>query len=402
MDIDARIQRRQRRDHGPRLIQDYESLSPVAHVDEPSDRGPVLEQLLDHLDPVFDGSLPPNAYVHGDFGSGKSAIVTALFAHLEQLSTETRSVIHTSTRTASSTFPGFVYIDMREKTSEFAFYHSVLDALVDESVPEHGISTEELHERLHTLLGSSRTGAVIAVDHVGDPDSTDTADLIDLFAGLPSNVSCLAIGRTDPEQTKLTKYTATSIRIDRYRRQVLVDILMTRASEGLAQQALDHELTRRIADWAEGNAHDALAALFIAADRADQDSRTRLTEQDVTEAIDEIPQPSVSLGRVLALPANKRLVLRNLVDLGPEDRVSVTATTEAISSRAGVDLSPGTVKRFLYEMAEIGVVERVQSEKRNGKGRPPSRVELRFPPTAFRRLYEYVVSNRTVVLPRDR
>ena len=388
MDIDARIKRRQRRDDGPRLIQDYESLSPVAHIDEPSDRGPVFERLLDHLDPVFDGNLPPNAYVYGDFGCGKSAIVTALFTHLERLSTETRSVIYTSTRAGSQASPGFVYLNMRETTSEFAFYHRVLDALVDESVPEHGISTAELRERLHAILGGSRTGVVIAVDHVGEPHSTDTQELIDLFAGLPSNVSWVAIGRQAPEDVGLTKYTATTIQIDRYQRQMLVDVLMTRASEGLTKQALDHDLARQIAEWADGNAHDGLAALFMAADRANRDGRTRLTDADVAAALAEIPRPSVSLGRVLALPANKQLVLRRLVDLDEEDCVSVSATTEAISARPDVDLSRGTVKRFLYEMAEIGIVERVQSEKQNGKGRPPSRVELRFPPTVFRRLYD--------------
>jgi Cdc6-like AAA superfamily ATPase len=388
MDIDGRIRRRQRQEVGSRLIRDYEAISPVAHVDEPSNRGPALEQVLDHLDPVFDGSLPPNAYVYGPLGAGKSAVVMSLFAHLQQLAVETSSVIHTSTRAAPPTVPGFVYVDMRETTSEFAFYHAVLDSLVDDSVPEHGISTGDLRDRLHGLLRSSRTGAVVAVDHVGDPNSPDAEALVDLFAGLPSNVSWTAVGRPDPGQTRLTTYTATTIRIDRYQRQVLVDILMTRASEGLAQGALDHQLARRIADWAEGNAHDALAALFVAADRANQDARVRLTDQDVTAAVDEIPHPSVSLGRVLALPANKQLVLRNLVDLDPDDRASVTATTEAISSRPAVDLSPGTVKRFLYEMAEVGIVERVQSERPTGKGRPPSRVELRFPPTVFTRLYD--------------
>jgi Cdc6-like AAA superfamily ATPase len=388
MDIDARIKRRQRTDEEPRLIRDYDSLSPVAHVEEPSNRGPLLEQLLDHLDPVFHGSLPPNAYVYGDAGSGKSATVTALFAHLERQSEESRSAIHTSTRAAPLTFPEFVHVDLRETTSEFAFNHRVLDALADEPVPDHGISTAELRERLHAMLGSSRTGAVVAVDHVDDPEAIDAGDLVDLFAGLPSNVSWLAVGRGDPEGTTLTRYTATSVRVDRYRREVLVDILMARASAGLAQGALDHDLARRIAGWADGNAHDALTALFVAADLADRADRTRVTEGDVAAAIDEIPRPSVPLGRVLALAANRQLVLRRLVDLDPADRASVTDTTEAISADTAVDLSPGTVKRFLYEMAEVGIVERVQSERRDGKGRPPSRVELRFPPTAFRRLYD--------------
>jgi len=386
MDIDARIDRRWRRDDRPRLVRDHRALSPVAHVDEPADRGAALERVLDHLDPVFDGRLPPNAYVHGPFGAGKSAVVTALFAHLQRFSGESRSVIHTSTRTPSPAAPEFVTVDMRETASDFAFYHSVLDALVDDRVPEHGVSTGDLRARLHGLLEESRAGVVVAVDHVGARSGAD--ELVDLFAGLPSNASWLAVGRADPGETGLTGYTATSIRVDRYRRQTLVDVLMARASEGLARGALDHEQARRVAGWADGNAHDGLLALFVAADRADRAGRTRLGEGDVDAALEEVPRPTVSLGRMLALPANKQLVLRALVDLDAAGRESVAATAEAVSADPAVDLSPGTVKRFLYEMAEDGIVERVRSGTREGKGRPPSRVELRFPPTAFRRLYD--------------
>jgi len=388
MDLEDRIERRRGQADVPRLIRDYESLSPVAHVEEPSDRGPAFERLLDHLDPAFDGQLPPNAYLSGPFGSGKSAIITALFAHLGRLSAETRSIIHTSTREASPTTPRFVYVDMRGATSEFAFYQGVLDGLVEEAVPEQGISTAELRERLGAVIGDSRTGAVVAVDHVGEPHGVDPEELVDLLAGLPSKVSWLAVGRAPPERIALTEYTATSIRVEPYGRQMLVDVLMTRASAGLARGALDHELARQIADWADGNAHDALSTVFVAADHASRADRSRIEESDVTAALSEIPDSPVSLGRVLALPANKQTVLRRLVDLDEEDRVSVTATTEAISADPDVDLSASTVKRYLYEMAEVGVVERVQSEINNEKGRPPSRVELRFPPTTFSRLYD--------------
>jgi hypothetical protein len=66
----------------------------------------------------------------------------------------------------------------------------------------------------------------------------------------------------------------------------------------------------------------------------------------------------------------------------------VTTTTETISAAPAVELSSGTVERFLYEMAEVGIVERVQSATTDGKGRPPSRLDPRFPPTVFRRLYD--------------
>jgi len=387
MDIDARIQRRQRRDEGPVLIKDYETLSPVAHIDEPSNRGPVFERLLDHLDPIFDGNLPPNAYICGPTGAGKSAVVTALFSRLGQFSAEQRSVIHTSTRVQSPSSPNFVYLDLRETQTGFEFYHGILDALTEEPIPDHGISTDRLRERLRTELGTAEVGVVVAVDHVDEPNTADMAELVDLFAGMPSNTSWLAVGRAAPAEIPLSEYTARSIRIDEYQSQMLVDVVMTRASEGLGQQALPHDLARSVADWADGSAYDALAALFIAADRADQAGRARVTEAEIQRACEEIPQPSVSLGRILSLPPNKQLVLRELVDLDEERRRSVTVTTEAISNSSDIELSSGTVKRFLYEMAEIGIVERVQGDS-HGKGRPPSRVELRFPPTVFRRLYD--------------
>jgi Cdc6-like AAA superfamily ATPase len=388
MDIEARIKRRQRRDGEPRLIQDYDSLSPVTHIEEPVDRGPLFERLLDYLDPIFEGNLPPNAYLHGPMGVGKTAVVTALFSQLDRLPTETRSVIHTTTRAQAVTSPAFVYVDARRTTSEFAFYHAVLDALVEDTVPEHGIGTETLRTRLQEELGGSNIGVVVAIDHVGEARSTAESDLIDLFAGLPSNVSWLAIGRKTPRETELTAYTGETITVEPYQQQMLVDVLMMRSSLGLAQQAIDHELAATIAQWADGNAHDALAALFIATDRASNAGRSALAPEDIQSAIAEIPRPCVSLGVVLALPANRQAVLRELVDLGTEERSSVTATTAAIGGSENVDLSPGTVKRFLYEMAEAGVVERVEAATRGGQGRPPSRVEPRFPPTVFRRLYD--------------
>ncbi|QLC34417.1 AAA family ATPase [Halarchaeum sp. CBA1220] len=387
MDIDARIERRRRRGGEQRLVRDYDALSPVAHLDEPVGRGPVVERLLDHLDPVFDGTLPPNAYVHGPFGAGKSAVVTALFERLAHVSTRSRDAIYTTTRARSSATPRFVYVDLRETSSEFAFYHRVLDALADDPVPEHGVGTEEIRARLHGALDASRMGVVVAVDHVDAP-GVDDADLVAWFAGLPSNASWLAVGRRDPADVALCEYTARDIAVDAYQRRVLIDVLMTRASSALARQALGHTLARRIAEWADGNAHDALAALFAAVDHAANAQRDRVREADVTAALADVPHHSVSLGTVFALPENKRLVLRKLVDLDQEDRRSVTATTEAVAADPAVDLSPGTIKRYLYEMAEVGVVERVQTAERMGKGRTPSRVELGFAPTVFRRLYD--------------
>lgn len=152
MDVETRIKRRRRSVDGTRLVEDYGSLAPVVHVDDPAGRGPFLEGLFDYLDPVFDGQLPANGYVFGPSGSGKSAVVTALFGRLDQLLSERRPVIHTMTRARPLATPFFVFVDARAANSEFGFYHAVVDALLTDPVPETGIGTGTLQSRLQALV----------------------------------------------------------------------------------------------------------------------------------------------------------------------------------------------------------------------------------------------------------
>lgn len=382
MDIDTRIRRRERRGGDRRLILDYQALNPVAHIEEPPGRGPVLERILDHLDPVFEGRFPGDAALWGPPGSGKSAVVSALFERLDGPVFRPQTSIHTTTRAQTFETPVFVHLDSRVAASEFQLYHELLSALTEESVPEQGVSTEELLSRLRSTL--TERGAVVAVDHVGEPRTMSTDLVRELFEPFADLVSLLLIGRRPPEGD----WPDSVIEIPAYGQQVLIDILMTRGSSGLAANAFSHTQARTIASWAGGNAHDALAALFGAAVRADRSARERLSAADLQAGMDAVPQPSASLGWVLTLPENRQLVLRKLLDLSEEDKQSVTATTEALADRPSIDLSSGTIRRFLYELAEDDIVERIQTERSDGQGRPPSRLEPRFPTIVFQQLYD--------------
>ncbi|QSG06974.1 Cdc6/Cdc18 family protein [Halapricum desulfuricans] len=385
MDLAQRIRRRRRRGVDRPIVLDYEPLNPVAHVQEPVGRGPIFERLLDHLDPVFDGTPPSNVYVWGPPGSGKSAIVTALFDRLKSMTVQPHAVIHTSTRAQTVELPTFVYVDARTADSEFQLYHRALQAVSEADVPKQGVSTDELRSRLHEAI-DGRTGIVLAVDHVGEPESLSVEDVTTWFESFGRSVSLVLVGR--PPDSDGEQWSDAEIEIPGYGQQVLIDILMTRGSDALARDVLQHAQARQIASWAGGDAHNALAALFGAADRADAAGVERIRDRDIQAGIDAVPTPCVPLGVVLSLRENRQRVLRELLDLDAEDRESVTTTTEAIAAIDGVDLSPGTVKRFLYELAERGVVERISSSRTNGHGRPPSRVEPRFPTRVFRRLYD--------------
>ncbi len=383
MNLRERIARRQRTDHAPRLVHDYDALNPVVHLEEPIGRGPALERLLDHVEPAFEGVLPSNAYVHGPKGSGKSAVVSALFSQLTEMTGTGRSAIFTTTRGGTASPAEFVYVDARGANSDFGLHHAVLDALSDESVPEQGLGTAQLRERLREELRAYDRSVMVAVDHVCEPETYEATDVAALFSPLPS-LSWLCIGREHPDDVALDVRT---LEFAAYRHHALVDVLTGRVSSGLARHALTHEQVREIAEWADGDAHDALAATFGAADAALLAGHGSVLPDDVDEGMAAVPRPCVSLGRVLALPENRRRVLRALIDLEVDQRDSVGSAADAIAAGGSVDLSAATVKRVLYELSEAGIIRRV-ARNSEGIGRPPSRLETRFPTRVFRRLFD--------------
>ena len=393
MDLDERIERRRRGESERTLVRDFDVLSPVTHLAEPNGRGPVLERLLDVLDPMFVGELPDNAYVWGPKGAGKSAVVSALFGRLSEQSSRGRAPILTTTRAIAPPSTVFVYVDSRRAASEFALYHDVLDSIVEESVPEGGVGTAELRDRLDDELDGSTT-AVVAVDHLDESD-TFTTERLGTLLDMPS-VAYLAIGRDPPDAVGITASDGgrvaaevdQTVEIPRYERHALVDILTQRVSLGLGRRAVSHGEVREVASWADGDAHDALAAVFGAADHALDRGASRITTADLEAGMEAVPWQSVSLGRVLALPENRQRILRRLLDLDAAAVSSVTAATDALTADPQVGLSATTIKRVLYELAEADIIKRVETEGDSGLGRPPSRLEPQFPTRVFRRLVD--------------
>lgn len=378
MDLTDRIARRQTRTRDGGLVVDLSPMNPVVHMAEPVGRGPVLERLLDVLDPVFHQQLPDDVAVYGPRGSGKSAIVSALFVGLNDQVGRRRERIGTTTRAGSAERTvQFVRVDAYSATSEFRFYHTLLNAVVEESVPERGVGTDTLRERLQDQFKPPTRRAVIAVDHVGEAEDVSVADVREWLAPVGDAVALLTIGRDVPPG-----WAGETVHVPGYRQHALVDILTARASQALTSGALRHGQARRIAEWAEGDAHDALAAAFGAADVADTDAAGRVSASAVDAGIDAVPEDCVHVGRVLTLPENRRRVLSELLRLDG----TPTLREAAAAIADGSDLTEGTVERFLYELAETGILERVRADEGDGSGRRPSRVEPRFPTLVFRRI----------------
>ena len=384
MNIDDRIERRLGYDIGAGVLVDLEAVSPVSHVDSPVGRGPAFERLLDVFEPAFSGRLPPSAYIHGPKGSGKSAIVSALFERLAAHSGPPQA-IQTSTRAIEPTLPGFVYVDARLAATRFRLYHATLDAVSDEPVPEHGVSTEGLAEKLRSAM---RTGPdlVVAVDHVNEPETPAPMTVVEWLDDVGNGIVPVCLGRHSPDAIEWEA--SESVAFEPYRRHVLVELLTSRCSTGLGRDAVSHDQIREVSEWAEGDAHDALAAITGAAVTAEREGASTIRPRDLDAGIAEITKPGVALGRVLSLSESRTRLLYELVSLPESDRKSVSAATETIASRPTVDLSASTVRRVLYELADAGLLDRVTVTRSDGKGRPPSRLVPRFPTLVFRELFD--------------
>ena len=174
MDLVERIVRRQIRRVENRLVVDRDALNPTVHLLGPVGREGLCNQLLDVLDPLFEESLPPDAYVWGPSGAGKTAIVTTLLSALEQELTD-RQPLYTATRAESrrSGF-GFAYLDARRARSEFRIYRQLLDELRPEPVPERGLGTDDTRADIESEPATTRD-VVVAVDHLGEPETVDPA-----------------------------------------------------------------------------------------------------------------------------------------------------------------------------------------------------------------------------------
>jgi len=385
MNIEERILRRQRTDHEPQLVRESDALNPIAHPSEPTGRGLVIEQLLDLLDPIFDGRPPDDCYVWGPKGTGKSAVIRAVFARLDRLMGRSTGQIYTTTRAQPTADVAFVYVDGRQAKTEFALLHAVLNSLATDPVPKQGVSVDTIRSRLAARLDGDQC-VVVAVDHIEEPETLSIQTVCEQFEPLGSSVTPVLCGQLDPAEAETDALDAPkTVRFDPYRRHTLIEILTGRQTDGLIRAAVSHEQFRELANWADGDAHDALAALFSAGLIADDNGHDGIEAADLTDGMAAVPRPCVSLGRVLALPESRQQILSRLTELPETDRNSVRAAADEIAD-GGVDLSRATIERVLYELAEAGVIRRLKVDDAKQVGRPPSRLEPRFPTLVFRHL----------------
>lgn len=382
MDVSERIQRRRNGRTRDAIVVEWDALNPACHCPDPVGRAATVEALLDAVDPIFEDVLPPDIYVWGEAGTGKSALVAAVMSAMESEFRQ-HPLRYTANRARGvDSEIQFVYVDGWQTNTCFKLYHRMLDALRAENIPKRGIGTDDLLSGVKTELQGIR-GLVLAVDHISMPGSVSMAELNEFLAPLDA-VSTIAIGRESPDALGRAA-PVEDIHVPPYGTE-LIDVLSVRASRGLSR-ALGHPHLRRIAHWADGNAHDALAALYLAALAAHEDDGSRIGADHVSEAIELVPRDGTTLSHVLALSETEQDVLERVIRISRQEAIDIDNMADRIATDS--DLTDTTVKRLLYELAQDDVLQRV--ELRLGEdlvGRRPSQVEPNFAVPLFEHVRE--------------
>ena len=372
MDVSDRIQRRRNGRTHAAVVVDWDALNPAYHTPDPAARVASVESVLDAVDPAFEDELPQNLHIWGEAGTGKSAICTAIMSALKSEFTQ-HPLRYTSTRTTrTSSDLQFVYVDGWRANTQFKLYHQILDALRTDRVPKRGIGTEDLRNGIASEL-NDKTGLVLAIDHVSMAGSLAMDELESFLSPLDA-VRTITIGRDSPEALEITG-PVEDIHLAPYSTE-LVDVLALRASQGLSR-TLEPPHLRRIAEWADGNAHDALAALYLAGVEADQSDASRIHYEHVSEGIEAVPRDGTSLSHLMALPETEQALLKDVIDTTRQETLEIECMSHHIAEHSR--LTDTTVKRLLYELAQDNVLQRTAMRISSDLvGRRPSQVEPNF------------------------
>jgi len=357
----------------------------MSHTESPVGRGPGIERLLDVFEPAFAGSLPPSAYVHGPKGAGNrrssprcfngshpTAAHAGRFRHRHERSSRRSPDSSTSTRGEHRRGSG----STTPRSTQSA------------TTPSPNTGSARTNWLAESLREAVNTGPdlVVAVDHANEPETPSATTIVEWLTAVSDRVVPVCLGREKPAAIEWEPDEVVAF--EPYRRHVLVELLTSRCSTGLGRDALTHDQIREVSEWADGDAHDALAAVTGAAITAER-----------AGALDGSPRRSRRGDRGGSAP--ERRARAGPRALG-EPAAAPLRTGEPVGRRPGVGECCDGDDRLAEGGRSVSVdgAARALRTRRRGparsgdcpperrEGTAPSRLVPRFPTLVFQELFD--------------
>lgn len=219
-----------------------------------------MAEIMSCLAPAARQEKPMNVWLHGRPGTGKTAVVKFL---LERLSRE-HNVMGS-------------YINCWEHDT----LYSVLDALVSDLriLRAEQQSTSFKLERVRKTIGDSPF--ILVLDEIDRPSPKDRQDMIYCLSRL-GKVGLVCIANSQDTYFALderikSRLNPKPVEFSSYSEVDLLEILRSRAEDGLSSSAWSSSSLRRIAQLAKGDARLAIQTLKNAAEAVESESALRVT-----------------------------------------------------------------------------------------------------------------------------
>jgi cell division control protein 6 len=384
------------------LIRDRSLLDPNYVIDEDRivGRDSQIREVTKMLRVTLGNNRPPNLFLYGPSGTGKSLITKAVCHNIERLCAN-RDIRF-----------GTVEINCQGlDTLGVAVYELAKQAAdtanVDLQVPKHGVATNEKWQELYRIINTNFDAVVVVLDEldmlVGRRDKQTPAFSRLLYqlsrAGsndnLQPHVSVVAISNDTKMMESvgsraLSSFTPEDVHFDDYNADQLQAILRRR-EDAFHDDVVDEDVIPLAAAFAaqtHGDARKAIDLIRVAGELAEREGADRITEDHVRAAQNKVEKNRV-LEVVRGISTQKKLCLyatAAVADKSPENTArSPTGYTvyQYLTDAIGTDQYHQ--ETYVNKMKELTTYSLVEFERRSHGPSSGMFLEFQFsePPTTI-------------------
>jgi cell division control protein 6 len=364
------------------LIRDRSLLDPnyVVEEDRIVGRDEQLQAVTKMLRVALGENRPPNLFLYGPSGTGKSLITNAVCHNISQIC-ETRNIQFGTIKVNCQDLDtlGVAVYELASQAAD--------EAGVDVDVPKHGVSTKDKWDELYRIVNENFDSVVFVLDEldmlVGRRDKQEPAFSRLLYQlsrvgandELSAYISVVAISNDarmmeSVGSRALSSFTPEDVHFDDYDANQLQSILRRR-QDAFHDDVLDDDvipLAAAVAAQTHGDARKAIDLMRVAGELAEREGDERVREDHVRAAQDKVEKNRV-LEVVRGISTQKKLCLYATAAVAVETDNSTARSTTGYHVYQfltdSIDADQYHQETYVNKMKELTTYSLVDFERRS-------------------------------------
>ena len=340
-----------------------------------------IKDLASVLVPALRGESPSNVFIYGKTGTGKTAVVKFVGKELVKKGTQSGKKVN------------FIYLNCEVVDTQYRLLQNIANHFIQEwndHIPFTGWPTDEVFSKVRTMLDKEGGVTVIVLDEVDKLKGDEALYNLSRINSDLANARVSIIGISN--DLKFTEFLDPRVKSSLgeenmvffpYDARQLQDILKYRVSIALKPKSIDDDvipLCSALAAQEHGDARRALDLLRVAAELAERQKTTKITNNHVRQAQHKIELDHIT-EVVRTLPNQSKLILFSslLIDKQNKKAGGTTAMTTGevfgiyrdLCKKARYDcLTQRRITDLISELDMLGIITaRVISKGRYGRTR---------------------------------